>query len=170
MPQHRREVINQRRQQVAELYLKGKYQYEIAQLIGVTQQQISLDLKAVQQQWLASSIRDFDAVKAQEIAKLDHIEREALEAWTLSRQPREVTVTKRITGKDPRYEASVRREHHPTGDPRFLQVAQRCVEQRCDLLGLSTAAEAAKALGSGLAALLVQAQGTEPPSLPMAEA
>ena len=170
MPQHKQEVVNHRRHQVAELYLSGKYQVEIARLVGCSQQQVSLDLKAVQQQWLAASVRDFDAVKAQEIAKLDHIEREALEAWALSRQPREVTVTKRITGKDPRDEASIRREHTPQGDPRFLQVAQRCVEQRCDLLGLSTAAEAAKSLATGLASLLSQAQEAEPPASPMAEA
>jgi len=169
MPQHTKEVINQRRQRVAELYLCGKGQYEIGQLLGVTQQQISLDLQKIQQQWLASSVRDFDAVKAQEIAKLDHIEREALEAWAQSRKVREVTITKRITGKDPRDEASIRREQS-AGDPRFLQVAQRCVEQRCDLLGLSTAAEAAKALGTGLSALLAQAQGPEPLASPMAEA
>jgi hypothetical protein len=169
MPQNKQEVINHRRQQVAELYLRGKYQEEIARLVGCSQPQVSADLKAVQRQWLAASIRDFDAVKAQELAKLDAIEREALDAWAQSRQPREVTLTKRITGKDPRDEASIRREQS-AGDPRFLQVAQRCIEVRCDLLGLSTSVEAAKALGTGLAALLAQAQGAVLPPSPMAEA
>jgi len=64
---------------------------------------------------------------------------------------------------------SIRREPQG-GDPRYLQIAQRCIDQRCDILGISTSTEAAKALGSGLAALLAQAQGMASPPSPMAEA
>jgi hypothetical protein len=169
MPLHTKEVVNQRRQQVAQLYLAGKYQSEIGQLLGVTQQQISLDLRVVQQQWLAASIRDFDAHRAELLAKVDAVERAAWEAWARSLQQREVTLTKRITGKDPRDEASIRRET-PVGDPRFLERIQKCLDQRADLLGLSTASEATKALGTGLAALLAQAQAAQAPASPMAEA
>jgi hypothetical protein len=169
MPQHKQEVVNHRRQRVAELYLTGKLQSDIGQVLGVSQQQVSHDLKIVQRQWLASSIRDFDTHKAELLAKIDAVERAAWAAWDRSLQPREVTLQKRITGKDPRDEASIRRET-PVGDPRFLERIQKCIEQRCDILGISTATEAAKALGSGLAGLLAHAQATAAPIMPLAEA
>jgi hypothetical protein len=169
MPQHTKEVINHRRQQVAQLYLAGKYQSEIGQLLGVTQQQISQDLKAVQQQWLAASIRDFDTVKSEQLAKIDAVERAAWASWERSLQPREVTVQEIIEGEHRTNKVSLRKEPQ-VGDPRFLERIQKCIDQRCDLLGLSTATEAAKALGTGLAALLSQAQAAHPPASPMAEA
>jgi len=169
MPQHTKEVINYRRQQVAQLYLAGKYQSEIGQLLGVTQQQISQDLKAVQQQWLAASIRDFDTVKSEQLAKIDAVERAAWAAWERSPQPREVTVQEVIDGEQRTNKVSLRKERQ-VGDPRFLERIQKCIDQRCDILGLSTATEAAKALGTGLAALLSQAQAAHPPAAPMAEA
>ena|SRR5215467_8301813 len=139
---HQSYHVHQRRQEVAALYLSGKYQSEIAQVIGISQQQVSHDLLAVQRAWLASSLRDFDAVKAQELAKLDAAEREYWAAWHRSCQPREVTLTKRIAGKDPRDEASIRRET-PAGDVRFLDGVLRCIHQRCALLGVATAADTA---------------------------
>ena len=169
MPLHKHEVVNQRRQRVAELYLTGTLQSAIGQVLGISQQQVSHDLKIVQRQWLASSIRDFDTVKSEQLAKIDAVERAYWLGWERSLQPREVTLTKRMTGKDPRDEASIRREP-PIGDPRFLDGVLKCISQRCDLLGLSTATEAAKALGTGLAALLSQAQAAHPPASPMAEA
>jgi hypothetical protein len=169
MPQHKQEVVNHRRHQVAELYLGGKYQVEIARLVGVSQQQVSLDLKAVQRAWLASSIRDFDTVKAEQLAKIDRIERAAWSAWERSLQPREVTVQEVTEGEHRTNKVTLRKEGQD-GDPRYLQIAQRCIDQRIALLGIGASAEANKALATGLASLLAQAQGPEPPSSPMAEA
>jgi hypothetical protein len=166
---HKTTASQQRRQQVAALYLSGKYQSEIARLVGVSQQQISHDLKTVQREWLASSIRNFDALKAEQLAKIDEAERAYWAAWHRSCQPCEVTTTKEVTGDVPRTETTSRREH-PVGDPRFLDGVMKCIHQRCDILGLSTATEAAKAVSTGLAALLAQAKGTGPLAAPLAEA
>jgi hypothetical protein len=171
MPMHKQEVVNNRRQQVAELYVKGRYQAEIGQLLGVTQQQVSLDLKAIQRAWLASSIRDFDLIKAEQLAKIDAVELAAWGAWERSCQQREITVQE-VTeghGEDRAKKVSIRRENQ-VGDPRFLERIQKCIDQRCDILGISTSTEAAKALGTGLAALLAQAHGPEPLASPIAEA
>jgi len=166
---HQSAHVQQRRQEVAALYLAGKYQSEIARLIGISQQQVSHDLQAVHRAWLASSLRDFDAAKAQELAKIDAAEREYWAAWERSQQPREVTTTREADGDAPRTETSRRREH-PVGDPRFLDGVLKCIEKRCDMLGLSTATEAAKAVSTGLAALLAQAKSTVPLAAPLAEA
>lgn len=137
----------ERRQHVAKLYLQGKYQAEIARQLGVSQQQISKDLRMLHRQWRASAIRDFDARQEQELAKIDLLERTAWEAWECSLHPRELTLTEQTEGgdvpdehgkvhpKSPVRRASVRRENQ-AGDPRFLERIDKCIERRCAILGL----------------------------------
>ena len=137
----------ERRQHVAKLYLQGKYQAEIARQLGVSQQQISKDLRMLHRQWRASAMRDFDARQEQELAKIDLLERTAWEAWERSLHPRELTLTEHTEGgdvpdehgkvhpKSPIRRASVRRENQ-VGDPRFLERIDKCIERRCAILGL----------------------------------
>src|SRR5262245_50467538 len=135
-PIQRHAIAEQRRETIAALYLQGHTQTKIAQQVGVSQQQVSADLKAIQKVWLANTQPDFDAAKAQELAGIDAAERAYWEGWQRSCQPREVTTTKRVRGDVPRTESSRRRET-PVGDPRFLDGVMRCIHQRCDILGLS---------------------------------
>jgi hypothetical protein len=128
-----------RREEVAQRYLRGENQYQIAEVVGVTQQQVSLDLKAIREAWLQSAIRDFDEAKSEQLAKIDVIEAEAWQAWERSRQPREVTLTEQTEGERGSRKASVRREGR-AGDPRFLERVQKCIEQRCTILGFGTPA------------------------------
>lgn len=176
-----------RRQQVAALYLQRRYQSEIAIALGVSQQVVSYDLKMLQQEWLASSLRDFDAAKGLELQRIYECERQFWAGWSRSQQPREVSVTEATEGgevmapdgtmhpKGATRKASMRREGQ-AGDPRFLDGVLKCISQRCDILGLSTATEAAKELSQGLASLLVQARQCPPgasgaaPTPPLAEA
>jgi hypothetical protein len=170
-PAQRHTSAEQRRHQIAELYIRGTYQSVIAQQLGCSQQQVSYDLKAIRKAWLASALRNFDEAKAQELAKLDEAEKEYWGAWKRSQEPREVTTTRaaEAEGEGPRRAAS-RRLTQSVGDVRFLDGVLKCVERRCDLLGLSTATEAAKAVSTGLAALLAQAQSRVPRPAPLAEA
>lgn len=126
----------ERRQHVAHLYIQGAYQADIARQLGVTQQQISKDLRTLQAQWRGSALRDFDEAKGLELQRIDAIEREAWQAWERSKQPREVTLTEQSEGEKVSRKASVRREGQ-AGDPRFLERIQKCIEQRCDILGLN---------------------------------
>jgi hypothetical protein len=131
-------AAEQRRQQIATRYVHGELQASIAQGLGVSQQRISQDLMVIRQHWLASSIRDFDILKAEQLAKVDAVEREAWAAWQRSQQPREVTVTEQTDGEKPSRKASMRREGQ-AGDPRFLERVQKCIDQRCEILGLHAA-------------------------------
>ena len=140
--------MTERRYKVAERYLKGEQQYDLARAFGVTQAQISYDLKAIRAWWRESAIRDFDARQEQELEKIDLLERTAWEAWERSLQPREVTLTEKAEGgdvpdeqgktrsKSPTLKASVRRENQ-VGDPRFLEQVHKCIERRCTILGLN---------------------------------
>lgn len=129
-------AAEQRRTEVATRYLQGEYQATIAKALGVSQQRISQDLESIRRHWLAASVRDFDAARAQELAKIDHAEQEYWAAWQRSIQPREVTLTEQTYGEKPSRKASVRREGQ-AGDPRFLDGVLRCIERRCAILGLN---------------------------------
>jgi IS30 family transposase len=73
----KRLALLQRRQQVADLYLRSWTQTAIAERLSVTQPTICEDLKRIRRQWRESAIRDFDAAREQELQKLDLLEREA---------------------------------------------------------------------------------------------
>lgn len=128
----RKLAIAQRRQQVAKLYLQGKGQNEIAQELNLTQATISRDLEQVRTAWRESSIRDFDAQRDLEIARLNQIEKEAWAAWERSQQPAQTAVVSGAAGS----QTAKRTLRHQCGNPRFLELALRCNEERRKLLGL----------------------------------
>ncbi len=115
---------------IAELYLKGKSQAEIAGNIGqirdytLSQQQISGDLRTIRKRWLESSIRDFDAQRAQELAKIDYLELTYWDSWEQST-------------KD------------SVNAPKFLAGVQWCINKRCEVLGLNAPAKVAPTDPSG---------------------
>jgi hypothetical protein len=141
--------VAKRRQDVAERYLRGEYQTTIAHDLGVDPAQISRDLKALRNLWLGSAIRDFDAAKAEELAKIDAVEQEAWRAWTRSQEDKEITQQSQhddpITYTDEQGEPQVKskltkrmslRKEGQAGAPAFLEIVLKCIGKRCEILGL----------------------------------
>lgn len=160
-------VREDRRRQTAALYLQGKWQSEIAQILGVHQTQVSYDLKFLQRRWYQESVADIAQRKAIELQRIDKIERECWEAYERSKQPREVTVTEATEGAHPGRKATLRKEGQ-VGDPRFLTEIGKCVDRRVAILGIGAREEALKNAGLGLAALLDEArQQTVLPTTPL---
>lgn len=126
--------VAKRRQEVAERYLRGEYQSAIAQSFGVDTATISRDLAAIRAQWLAAAVRDFDAAKAQELAKIDEVERAAWAAWERSTQDKEVAVQE--AGADKKLKKATLRKEGQSGNPAFLNTILTCIERRCAILGL----------------------------------
>ena len=120
------------REQIAARYLRGEYQVEIAAALGISQQQVSYDLKAIRAAWLASAVRDFDALKAQELAKIDAVEREYWLAWERSKKDKE---TEYSEDSSKGFKSGKRREGQ-AGNPAFLAGVLTCIERRCAILGL----------------------------------
>jgi predicted transcriptional regulator len=121
-----------RREQVADLYVRGFSQSAIAAQLNVTQGTVSRDLKQIEGQWRASGIRKFDIAREVELQKLDRLEREAWAAWERSQKPTQsAVVTEAGTSQQTR--KSMR---HQYGDPRFLDQVNKCICQRRALLGL----------------------------------
>lgn len=125
-------------QQIAEMYLSGRTQADIAHALNVTQQTISNDLKTLQERWLASSVRDFNELRAEQLAKIDRLEAEYWSAWERSKRPRTRKGKKQKSSSGPTGnsdESSVVVEERD-GNPAWLAGVDRCVERRCKLLGL----------------------------------
>jgi hypothetical protein len=129
--------IRHDRAEIARLYLQRYTQAEIGQQLGLSRQQVGYDLDAVRAEWLQSSLMDFNARKAEELARIDRLEREYWTAWEASQQGRETTTTGQTT--DPRGErvkAEIRKEEQH-GDPRYLAGVQWCISKRCEILGFN---------------------------------
>lgn len=136
-PQFKRDAVrmNERRQAVARLYLRGQTQHEIAAQVGVDQGTVSRDLAAIQKQWKSSAVAAIDELKAQQLAKVDALERTYWEAWERSCKPRETNIAKMVDGKGERKEATTHKEGRD-GNPKFLEGVLKCIERRCQLLGI----------------------------------
>ena len=128
-------AIAQRRQKVADLYLRGWPQMEIAAHLGCAQTTVSGDLRRIRQEWRDSSVRDFDEARAVELKKIDRVEREAWAAWERSQQPAQSA----HTTDEPNQRRTRRHVKNQYGDPRFLEQVNRCIQMRCALLGLAIA-------------------------------
>jgi hypothetical protein len=129
-------IIEQRRARVAASYLRGEYQHDIAEREGVVQATISNDLKAIRAMWRESAVRDLDAHKERELARLDHLERTYWQAWERSLQERQSSHTKKANRKDGETTETGLRKEQRDGDPRFLDGVLSCITARCKLLGL----------------------------------
>jgi hypothetical protein len=100
------------RKRVAELYLKGRLQVEIAEELGVDQSTISRDIDYLIDEWQADSINAIDIALGRELAKINLLEETYWTEWQTSKEP------------------------NARVDPRFLQGVQWCVNRRIKLLGL----------------------------------
>ncbi len=127
------------RQQVARLYVQGASQAEIQQQTGLSLEALRGVIREILKRWCESNLIEFDTARARELAKIDHLEREAWRAWERSCSDAEVTKTS-TDGEKRRAERTVKQQ---VGDPSFLGRVAWCIEKRCKLLGLDAAAEKA---------------------------
>jgi predicted transcriptional regulator len=125
-------AIERRRATVADLYIQGWMQAEIAHHVGVSQPTVSTDIKAIQKHWRASAIRDFDVLRERELQKLARLEREAWAAWERSQKPSQEAVI----SSDGTRQKTQKRVAEQAGDARFLEQIHKCIASRRALLGL----------------------------------
>jgi hypothetical protein len=107
------------RRLIAEYYLTGRSIYQITDELNARQdvtytlssKQVWYDLRLIRERWVKSGLRDFDKAQAQEIERIDRLEREHWAAWRM------VDPTDRTA-------------------PSYLAGVMRCIERRCKILGL----------------------------------
>lgn len=131
------------RLRISDLYLQGWIQADIAEVVGVSQATISRDLKTLHDEWQQRALANFDEVKAEQLAKVDRLEREYWRAWERSCEDAETETQKTVEyGQGERVESQMQRKGQ-AGDPRFLVGVQWCIERRAKLLGLDEALKVA---------------------------
>lgn len=128
--------IAERRRRVADLYLQKHKQVDIAIRLGVSESVISKDLKIIQQEWAEQRVFALDQRKLLELESIDRTEREAWTAWDRSKGPIEISEATLDGSKAPDKGRARRVTKSTAGDPRFLLIVLRCIEQRCKILGL----------------------------------
>lgn len=130
-------------ERISALYLKGKRQADIAEELGVTQQQVSYDLKTIHKRWRESTTINLDEAKHRELDRIDLLEQTYWEAWERSLDERTKTRTERNTtsGREnqiSRDKASIEKETL-LGNPAYLAGVERCIELRCKIIGVYAA-------------------------------
>ncbi|HEX4055485.1 MAG TPA: hypothetical protein VHX86_14570 [Tepidisphaeraceae bacterium] len=138
--------IEQRRQQVAELYVQGHTQASIATRLAIKQPTVCEDLKRIRQQWRVSTVRDFDAACDLELQKLDRVEREAWDAYERSQKPAQSAVI--TEGAEGRTRKSIKNQN---GDLHALDIVLKCCADRRALLGLNAPTRIAPVMPDGMA-------------------
>ena len=132
-----------RRLRVARLYLEGKRQKEIAEIVEVDQSTISRDLEAIRQAWLRSTILDFNTIKAEQLARIDHLEMIAYRDYEASVKPVETITQKEerptlVDGKQEKGATTITQRKHraPVGDRGYLDIVKWCISERSKIYGI----------------------------------
>jgi len=129
---NRRFAITERRQKVTELYLEGWSQSAIATELNIAQSTVSDDIQHVRRKWEQSALQNYDELRSLADQKLQHIEHEAWAGWRRSQKPAQSAV---VSGEGVAQQSrkSMKNQY---GDPRFLDLVNKCIAQRRALLGL----------------------------------
>jgi predicted transcriptional regulator len=122
-------------EKLASLYLKGMRQADIAQKLGVSQPQVSYDLKEIHKRWRESTLVNINEAKHRELARIDNLENEYWRAWERSCEEKTKTKTEKIVGGNAT-KASVEKDTM-LGNPSYLTGVQWCIEQRCKIFGIN---------------------------------
>lgn len=142
-------------ERIAALHLTGHTQAQIAAQLAVSQQTISAELRRLRDEWRKRAAGSFDERQAEQLARLDSVERTAWAAWERSlgertrsrtrrserpQRPQTITNATGLTEIVPVppavvTDATVERTERD-GNPAYLQQIGWCLEQRAKLLGL----------------------------------
>jgi len=131
---------------IAQMYLQGKTQRQIGQELGISQQQVSYDLKKVRKEWMERASIDFDRAKAQELAKLDAIEAEAWERHMASIGETETKEAEHgETDRNGKHKKSRVVRKQINGNPKWMDIILKCIDKRCQILGIADSSNIAVA-------------------------
>ena len=115
-------------------YLQGISQDEIAARLGISQTTVSNSLAKYHKRWLKRAEMNFDQWKAEQLAKIDMLELEALLAWEQSKR----VIHSASGGVWDLSEGEETKDMTVPGDVKYWQAAMKCVEMRCRILGIAS--------------------------------
>lgn len=132
--------IEYHRREICRMYLQRQTQEAIAKRLGLTRSLVAYDLAEVQKRWRAEALIDLSQRKAEELARIDALEREYWRAWEASHDPwEEPAPSESYDGElalKRAQKAAAGKQAQRTGYSGYLEGVERCIEMRCRLLGL----------------------------------
>jgi hypothetical protein len=139
--------------EISRLYCSGWRQVDIADRLGIAQQQVSYDLKAIFADWRKARDGNVTEWTNAELAKINALELEYWEAWRRSCEDRTrvvkgARVTPSGTGKATTTNATTTTETL-LGNPAYLAGVQWCIERRCKILGIDAPVKVAPTTPDG---------------------
>lgn len=119
-----------RLQRVAKMYLSGVSARDIALKEGVPRQSIYDDMRRLRKIWWNRNNRAADSLIAEQVAKIDRAEQAAWEGWERSCK----NATEKTTETGGESKKVTEKVKGQSGNPSFLAVIAKLIEQRCKLL------------------------------------
>ena len=118
---------------VAQYYLQGKTQGDMVEDLDVSISTVRKYLKELRDEWKLKAVYDFSLAKAEQLARIDEVERVAWEGFHNSVKGSTSTTTMKSNQSN----TKMRTKTKPSvSDTKWLDKIQWCVEQRSKILGL----------------------------------
>lgn len=124
-------------QREADLYIQGWNQQQIANAIGISRQQINVDLGKIRDEWRARYSEKVDEFKQEQLAKIDALEAKYWAAWEKSLGDKKINSVSTSQGllNKPGLEKTATTESS-YGESKYLDGILKCIDRRCKILGI----------------------------------
>lgn len=119
---------------VAQYYLQGRTQSDMVEELSISMTTVQKYLRELREEWKVKALYDFSLAKAEQLARIDEVERVAWEGFHKSVNGSVSTTTMKSKGST---SSKMRTKTKPSvSDTKWLDKIQWCVEQRSKILGL----------------------------------
>lgn len=151
---------------LAQMYVKGYTQAEMAAELGLVQSTINKEIRKMVDRWAGTKFEDLDRYKSEQLHRINMMESELWEAWEKSKTARKVIVNKSksgellndvdaITGRpikvqeDKYWKLATTEEEATGGDMQYMNGIMWCVSERSKILGINAPKKVAQTDPSG---------------------
>ena len=124
------------RSKLAGLYLHGVSTADMAVRVGLTRRTVQAELMCIKTEWRTRTQIDFESAIAQQLDRVDLVEKYAFEGWERSLTRKTVETKQAVRTVNGQVDRATLRAETGNGDPAFLARMSWCIEQRCRILGL----------------------------------
>ena len=104
--------------------------------VGLTRRTVQAELVAIRDDWKGRTQIDFESAIAQQLDRVDLVEKYAFEGWERSLTRKTVETKQAVRTVSGQVDRATVRAETGNGDPAFLARMSWCIEQRCRILGL----------------------------------
>jgi len=104
--------------------------------VGLTRRTVQAELVAIRGDWKGRTQIDFESAIAQQLDRVDLVEKYAFEGWERSLTRKAVETKQAVRTVNGQVDRATLRAETGNGDPAFLARMSWCIEQRCRILGL----------------------------------